>query len=378
MNMPAALVANAPSWPPSAIPNGSLSVLAIEDDHDYFSLLAKYLDGASPRLDLSRSTSLRDARELADTTPFDAVLLDLKLPDCSGIESVLAARKVFPRTPIIVLSPKVDLGLGMDAIRNGAADCIEKSSLLASGLARRVAFACERWANEEALSRRVQTLQSVIAALGHDLKTPPRQISLICAMIEASLDDHENRKVQTEVGAIRDRCAHLKSVLEGVTKYAASASSMPEKSRHLVSETLARVLDDLDPQDRARVRQTTDAPVDADPTLLFFMLRNVIANGLTYWRNAPSQVAVEAREAQGMCDITIRDTGMGIAPHLQTRVFEPNTRCVSGREFPGTGFGLSIVRLLVEAHGGSVSLRSEAGRGTEVTLCLPSNAPQPA
>jgi len=378
MNMPAALIADAPFWPLTAAPHRSLRVLAIEDDHDYFSLLSKHLTGAYPRLELSRSTSLQDAREQADTAPFDVLLLDLKLPDCSGIDAVRAARQVFPDTPIIVLSAKIDLSLGVDAIRNGAADCVEKSSLLTSGLARRVAFACERWANEQALSRRIQLLQSVIAALGHDLKAPPRQISLLCAMMEASLDDHENLKVQSEVAAVRDRCAHLKSILEGVTNYAANASSMPQKSRHRVSDILARVLNDLDPKDRARVHQTTDASVEADPTLLFFILRNVVSNGLTYWRATPSQVLVDAHHTQDTCEITIRDTGMGIAPHLQTRVFEPNTRCVSGREFPGTGFGLSIVRLLVEAHGGTVALRSEGNRGTEVTMCLPSNTPNPA
>ncbi len=72
-----------------------------------------------------------------------------------------------------------------------------------------------------------------------------------------------------------------------------------------------------------------------------------------------------------MC-IRVRDTGVGIPPEEQERIFEPFYRGPSSRRFPqGMGLGLSIARDLIAAHGGHIDVESESGEGSTFTLWLP-------
>ena len=110
------------------------------------------------------------------------------------------------------------------------------------------------------------------------------------------------------------------------------------------------------------------APADADPARLRGVLGNLLANAL---RHTPAggtvQVAVAPGDA-GTVRVVVRDDGEGIPPQLLPRVFD---RFVKGQASTGSGLGLSIVRDVVEAHGGTVSAESAAGGGTAISITLP-------
>ena len=111
----------------------------------------------------------------------------------------------------------------------------------------------------------------------------------------------------------------------------------------------------------------------ADSGLLRRALGNLIVNAL---RNTPSggRIAVEAREATDReAEIVVSDTGDGIAPEDLPHVFDRFYRADSARlrQGSGTGLGLAIVQSIMQLHGGTVSLDSELGRGTAVTLKFP-------
>lgn len=106
-----------------------------------------------------------------------------------------------------------------------------------------------------------------------------------------------------------------------------------------------------------------------DPPRLRDALRNVVDNAL---RHTPRGGRVEVRvrrHAAGGAVLAVVDTGTGIAPEHLPHVFERFYR--ADREATGAGLGLAITRALVEAHAGSISIASEPGRGTAVTIVLP-------
>ena len=112
--------------------------------------------------------------------------------------------------------------------------------------------------------------------------------------------------------------------------------------------------------------------INADPTLLDEMLRNVIENGVKYNRlNGEVQVEV-SRLADG-ARVRVTDTGIGIPQEHQDKVFERFYRVDGSRskQTGGTGLGLSIVKHGAEYHHAKVELNSEVGRGTEVTMTFP-------
>ena len=101
----------------------------------------------------------------------------------------------------------------------------------------------------------------------------------------------------------------------------------------------------------------------ADPVHVANVLSNLIENAIKY---SGEEVNIEI----------VSDNGFGIAPDERRKVFENFYRSshLPDKQIPGIGLGLSYVRQIVEAHHGSVSLRSELGEGTRITINLPTAA----
>jgi two-component system phosphate regulon sensor histidine kinase PhoR len=119
------------------------------------------------------------------------------------------------------------------------------------------------------------------------------------------------------------------------------------------------------------------APLTGDRHHLASVLNNLLDNALKYSPQAPDirvTTAIQGRELE----LAVADRGLGVARGDRERVFEPYYRCPTGdrHDVKGFGLGLSIVRLLVSAHGGRVALDENPGGGTRVTIRLPLADPE--
>ncbi len=112
--------------------------------------------------------------------------------------------------------------------------------------------------------------------------------------------------------------------------------------------------------------------VDAEKTLR--AVTNVLSNALKY---TPDGGAVTVDTLDGTLrdapavGLRVTDSGIGMTPAQQARVFERFYRADPSGNIPGTGLGMSLVKEIIDLHGGRVEVESEAGRGTTVTLWLP-------
>jgi two-component system sensor histidine kinase KdpD len=114
--------------------------------------------------------------------------------------------------------------------------------------------------------------------------------------------------------------------------------------------------------------------IEADPVRLRQALANVIANALEH--SPPGgEVLVRARAAAGELEIEIADEGEGIPLDAQERIFEAGVRLAAR---PGQGLGLAVARAVAEAHGGTLEVESEPGRGACFRLALPTAASERA
>jgi signal transduction histidine kinase len=113
--------------------------------------------------------------------------------------------------------------------------------------------------------------------------------------------------------------------------------------------------------------------LDADPRALKQILLNLLTNAVKFGNPGSTIGVVAVHEPSGGVMLEVRDTGIGIAPEDQAKVFErfgQASHGIAGIE-KGTGLGLPIVKGLVEAHGGTIELESELGRGTTIRIRLP-------
>jgi signal transduction histidine kinase len=116
----------------------------------------------------------------------------------------------------------------------------------------------------------------------------------------------------------------------------------------------------------------------ADPTRIAQLLDNLITNAMKFTPEGGDVTVTVAQRGRSL-HVRVADTGVGIPEEEIGRLFERFYRASTGTSAPGTGLGLPIVKSIVEAHGGTISVESEVGAGTafDVELPLPGlpNAP---
>lgn len=112
------------------------------------------------------------------------------------------------------------------------------------------------------------------------------------------------------------------------------------------------------------------APVTGDSDLLYLAIFNLLSNAAKF-TTAQDSVEVRAGEANGMVWVEVADTGVGIPEADLPQMWDELARATNARGIPGTGLGLPLVKVVIERHGGQVSLRSRQGAGTAVRIELP-------
>jgi PAS domain S-box-containing protein len=115
------------------------------------------------------------------------------------------------------------------------------------------------------------------------------------------------------------------------------------------------------------------APGKYDRLRLEQVVGNLLVNAGKFGEGKP--VALRVRPDGGFAILEVSDQGIGIPPEHQARVFERFQRAVPARHFGGLGLGLYVARQIVEAHGGSIEVASEAGAGATFTVRLPREPP---
>jgi signal transduction histidine kinase len=143
-----------------------------------------------------------------------------------------------------------------------------------------------------------------------------------------------------------------------------------------LDEIVRRAVADLTPQAAGKhltvTTETVPVVVTGDPDRLLEAVTNVVANAVAY--NVPEgHITITMRERDGMADVAIADTGVGIAAADLPLIFDPFFRAdqARARDAGGAGLGLTLTRSIVDRHGGRVDCRSEPHRGTVITISLP-------
>ncbi|HEX8539790.1 MAG TPA: HAMP domain-containing sensor histidine kinase, partial [Cystobacter sp.] len=110
-------------------------------------------------------------------------------------------------------------------------------------------------------------------------------------------------------------------------------------------------------------------PVLCDPLRMEQVLENMLSNAMKYGAGGP--VRVHCRAERGRALLSVEDEGIGIPLEDQQRIFERFERAAPMRHYGGFGLGLHILKEIIEAHGGDVSVESQPGQGARFTVTLP-------
>lgn len=209
------------------------------------------------------------------------------------------------------------------------------------------------------MADRVQELlgsqRQLIQAVSHELRTPAARMRFGLEMLSAARSQEERER---RIDSMDEDLSELDQLVEELVLFVRS-ENLTIEPRPVSLPGPVRPLVDRLAEDHPRIRFELEGPGElvamADEKLLLRAIRNLLSNAA---RHARSQVTVGLEHTEATVSIAVRDDGRGIASSDRVRVFEPFARLGESRsrESGGVGLGLTIVKRIVESHGGTATI----------------------
>jgi two-component system phosphate regulon sensor histidine kinase PhoR len=227
--------------------------------------------------------------------------------------------------------------------------------------------------------KRIDELRkSFVNTMIHELKRPVQALKMCVSFLNDKIL-RTDEKAMDEV--IRDSMSELDNLSAYLSKLRDMTRADDEHTQ-LVIRTfdLKEVVEKLlrlchiseGKQVSVETHYSENILVTADPIHIANMISNLIENSIKYSEESV-HITINCDLRDHLLTLRVADDGIGVPIAEQGRVFDKFYRAsnVNGRSLPGIGLGLSYVKLLVESHHGTISLISQPGKGTEVSICIP-------
>lgn len=226
-----------------------------------------------------------------------------------------------------------------------------------------------------------ETKSRFLAVVSHELRTPLNGVMGVLQLLDDdSLSEAQRRHLATAAASGETLIALVDAVLE-YARLEASTETLETRDFRL-DQLIETAADLMRPQASSKgltfdvaCDATVDTPVHGDPVRLNRILLNLIGNAIKFTPRGGIGLtaAAEQHDNHVRLHITVRDTGIGIAPDMHERIFEDFVQADDSiaRRFGGTGLGLAIARRLTRLMRGELTLESTPGAGSTFTLDVP-------
>jgi two-component system, sensor histidine kinase and response regulator len=355
------------------------SVLLVEDSKPDAKFVRTMLQ--PQKYELAHVVSLADAAHELKTQSFDVILLDLSLPDGSGLETLEAVKAKSSEVPIIILTGLNDEDTELLAVKLGAQDYIKKSEVNVNFLERSIRYAIERKEAEQKEKRLavLEQREEFMATLTHDLKNPligtNRVLELLAEQAMGSItDEHAELLLQ-----IRDSNKILLLMIQNVLdvyRFEKDIDAVVLDNMYLRDVVLSCLREIKPIAENRNIEITTNfsdsqKPVNGDAFAMRRVFQNLLDNALKFTPPGGKIILNIAPDNGAMC-VEIEDNGPGMSQEELSRIFIRFAQGRAGRKYsPGTGLGLFLCKQIVDAHNGEITCQSKEGEGTRFKIIIP-------
>lgn len=328
---------------------------------------------------------------------FALAILDVQMPGMNGFElaELMRGMEKTRHIPIVFVSAGArDLNYAFTGYESGAVDFLYKP-LDAHAVRSKVSAFVEMYrqrqqqeilmrelqAAQKELQRAVQMRDDFMSMVSHELRTPlntlhlqaqvRRRMASGAALSPAKLQTMVERDEQQ----IRNIVRLIDDMLDVTRMQRGTLAISPEPAdlARLVRRVVESFADEATAVGCAFELVAPDSlPGVWDEFRLEQVVANLLTNAMRYGNCHPVQVRVEAMPGEAW--VTVLDSGLGIDPQDQARIFEQFERVGDKKVAPGLGLGLYISRQIVQSHGGSIEVSSTPGQGSAFTVRLPLDA----
>lgn len=296
----------------------------------------------------------------------NVLYLVLLLAAAVGIVTSLGVLRLL--SPLSRVSRALDrVGAGERGVRLGSTGFAELDELVD----RLNAAAGAMEAREDAVVERISAVHKMARLVAHEVRNPLQSLELLATLVASEEDARERHEI---VRSIRDEIRSLDMVVSRLLRKGTVDSGLQLIVREgdvvpLLQQVMALRKPEADVHGiHIEIRELPDRLIIAmDQALLGRSLENLVLNAMQYVPPGRGHVQLRARTNAGFAEIVVEDNGPGVDPDLAPHIFDAN---VSGRT-GGTGLGLALVKGVVDAHGGTISVDKSSLGGARFCLRLP-------
>ena len=363
-----------------------LSLLIVDDEPASMRALCDTLEYEGYRT--YGFTSPAEALAAMRERSFDLLLADLQMPGTNGIDLMKSAQIIDPTLVAVIMTGHGALDTAIAAMKAGALDYIQKPIKLTTTLPvieRAIAvrqLRIEKKRLEESVRERTEELkianrelEAFSYSVSHDLRAPLRAVSVFT---NALLSEHvgtlneEGKRLLQNVNA---GAAHMDRLITDLLRLSQLNRQALHKTPTRFSELARRVIDGMQHERAGRDIEfiIADFPTwQVDAGLIQQVFVNLISNAIKFTREREKAVIEIGYRMDGSTLVTfVKDNGVGFNMKYMNKLFGVFQRLHSADLVEGTGVGLSIVRRIVERHGGKVWVDGGQDQGATFFFSLP-------
>jgi two-component system sensor histidine kinase/response regulator len=333
--------------------------------------------------------------EMARNNKYDLYLLDVMLPDGSGLDLIDPLLELDPAAICIIITGFGSIQMAVEAVRRGAYDFLSKpftsDELIVAvdkGLERRQLKAMEARVQElqqakAELERLDEAKSQLMLKVAHELRAPTAAVQSYINLITAGYVS--GNELKRTLSRVQERLQEMLDLISDLLELARLKQTKGRLAEEAGPQPMAEILKEVYQlfQEQAHQKRQSlqleilDHPVlVADRDHLKQIWTNLISNAIKYTPEG-GRISVSLEQDNEYLIGTVADSGIGIAekdiPHLFTDFFRTDQAKASGQI--GTGLGLSIVKQIVESYGGEIRVTSRLDQGSRFKFILPLQPP---
>ena len=372
----------------------TVRVLLVDDENSFRNAIARRL--GKREMNVTQAGDGASCLEYLSTKEVDVVVLDMKMPGMSGMETYQAIRKYHPGLQVIFLTGNAAVAEGVEGVKAGAFDYLSKPVEI-DHLASKIRQAWEMRRLEAARERdkifrrrlekrmihthRLASLGTMSTGIAHEINNPLAIIKESAGFMRMVLEDSNGipekemlfkglEKIEKSVDRAR-RITH--QLLGYVRKHGQGLT--PVDIRRLTEDTVMLIKQKTQAK-KVSVQWDTEPEhqmmMHTDPFQARQVLINLLENAVDAVETGGQIRLALYRKAQSVC-LEVRDNGSGITPENMEKIFDPffTTKPNVSENESGTGLGLFVVHKIMTGLSGSIRVESKPGHGATFTICLP-------